>query len=182
PVARRVRRPAAVSLSEDRPSRRVAGGARPVRRTAGPGSGGAAARHRFRGIGPAQPLPADALQAGAGPRTRHRRGLRVLPRGVWAAGQRPDREKPVTSLHQFARDQGAVFQEIAPAGEPFAIAPPKIIGAGDDRPMEGVSRAIFVACLIDARVRARSGMIETEAVALLDYQGDELARDGARLD
>src|SRR5207237_797657 len=52
----------------------------------------------------------------------------------------------------------------------------------DDRPMEGVSRAIFVACLIDARVRARSGMIETEAVALLDYQGDELARDGGALD
>ena len=91
-------------------------------------------------------------------------------------------KKPVTSLHQFARDHGAVFQEIAPAGEPFAIAPPKIIGAGDDRPMEGVSRAIFVACLIDARVRARSGMIETEAVALLDYQGDELARDGGALD
>ena len=91
-------------------------------------------------------------------------------------------KKPVTSLHQFARDHGAVFQEIAPAGEPFAIAPPKIIGAGDDRPMEGVSRATFVACLIDARVRARSGMIETEAVALLDYQGDELARDGGALD
>ena len=91
-------------------------------------------------------------------------------------------KKPVTSLHQFARDHGAVFQEIAPAGEPFAIAPPKIIGAGDDRPMEGVSRAIFVACLIDARVRARSGMIETEAVALLDYQGDALARDGGALD
>jgi hypothetical protein len=90
--------------------------------------------------------------------------------------------KPVASLHQFARDHGAVFQEIAPAGEPFAIAPPKIIGASDDRPIEGVSRAIFVACLIDARVRAHSGLIEVEDKALLDFQGDELARDGAALE
>ena len=36
-------------------------------------------------------------------------------------------KKPVTSLHQFARDHGAVFQEIAPAGEPFVMPAPRII-------------------------------------------------------
>jgi hypothetical protein len=90
--------------------------------------------------------------------------------------------RPVISLYEFARDRGAAFHEIGPPGEPFVMPPPRVMGESNHRALEGVSRAIFVACLIDVRVRARSGFIEVEEVALLDYQGDELARIDDELD
>src|SRR5213078_4424065 len=88
----------------------------------------------------------------------------------------------MTSLYEFAKQRGAAFHEIAPAGEPFVVPAPRVIGEGNHRPLEGVSRAIFVACLIDARVRARSGFIDAGDAALLDYQVDELARIDDELD
>jgi capsular polysaccharide biosynthesis protein len=57
-----------------------------------------------------------------------------------------------------------------------------VIGEGNHHTLKGTSRAIFVACLTDARVRARSGFIEARDLALLDYQGDELARIDDELD
>jgi hypothetical protein len=90
--------------------------------------------------------------------------------------------KAVTSLYEFAKQRGAAFHEIAPAGEPFTIAPPRVIGEGNHRTLEGTSRAIFVACLTDVRVRARSGFIEAGDAALLDYQADELVRIDDELD
>jgi len=90
-------------------------------------------------------------------------------------------KKPVTSLYEFAREHGAAFYEIAPGGEPFAMPPPHVIGDGNHETLEGISRAVFTA-LIDARVRARSGFIEVEDKALLDYQGEELARIDDELD
>jgi len=90
--------------------------------------------------------------------------------------------KAVTSLYEFAKEHGAAFHMLDPGGEPFSMPPPRIIGEGNPRALEGVSRAIFVTCLIDAQVRARSGFIAAGDTALLDYQGDELARIDDELD
>jgi len=65
---------------------------------------------------------------------------------------------------------------LEPAGEPFSIPAPRVIGEGNHRALEGSGRSIFVACLADARVRGHSGFIEAGSAALLDYQGDELTR------
>jgi capsular polysaccharide biosynthesis protein len=90
--------------------------------------------------------------------------------------------KPLVSLYDFAKERAAVFHEIAPAGEPFQVPPPRIIGDGNHRVHEGATRSVFVTCLKDARVRARSGFIEVENVALLDFQGNEFARIDDELD
>jgi hypothetical protein len=74
------------------------------------------------------------------------------------------------------------YTEIDPGGAPFAITPPPVIGEGNHRTLEGVSRPIFLACLPDARVRGRSGCIELADTLLLDFQGDELARLDDRLE
>ena len=65
---------------------------------------------------------------------------------------------------------------MAPAGERFTMAPPRVIGEGNHRTLEGVGRSIFIACLADARVRGRSAFIEAGGAALLDYQDDEFTR------
>jgi predicted O-methyltransferase YrrM len=62
------------------------------------------------------------------------------------------------------------------------MPPPRVIGDGNHETLEGISRAVFTACLIDARVRARSGFIEVEDKALLDYQDEEFARIDDELD
>jgi capsular polysaccharide biosynthesis protein len=90
--------------------------------------------------------------------------------------------KRVTSLYEFAKEHGASFHEIAPAGMPFEVPPPRVIGEGNHRAHEGTTRANFVACLTNARVRARSGFIDAAGVALLDYQANELARIDDELD
>ncbi len=89
--------------------------------------------------------------------------------------------KQLASLREFASTGLCAFQEIARAGEPFVVQQPTVIGAGNHRAMEGRTRSMFVACLIDARVRSRSNIIEVDDVVLLDYQGDELARYDDRL-
>jgi hypothetical protein len=90
--------------------------------------------------------------------------------------------KAVTSLYEFAKEHGAAFHMLDPGGEPFVMPPPRVIGEGNHRALEGLSRAIFVTCLIDAQVRARSSFIAVGDKALLDYQGDELARIDDELD
>jgi capsular polysaccharide biosynthesis protein len=81
-----------------------------------------------------------------------------------------------------AHRQPGVFHEIAPAGEPFTIPPPRVIGDGNQHVLTGNSRSVFVACLNDARVRGRSALIDVDDVSLLDYQGNELTRLDDRLD
>jgi hypothetical protein len=94
---------------------------------------------------------------------------------------RPDqaeiRLKPIASLRDVARDSAlAAYHEVAPGDEPFTVQPPTVIGEGSMRPITGMTRTMFVACLVDAQVRAGSEFIQFGEHALLDYQGDELAR------
>jgi capsular polysaccharide biosynthesis protein len=102
------------------------------------------------------------------------------------AVNRPDHAevhlKRLESLREVAKRRGGAFRETAAAGAPFVVPPPKVIGEGNHRPLVSYTRSIFVACLTDARVRARSNFIEVDDVALLDYQGDELGRFDDQLD
>jgi glycosyltransferase involved in cell wall biosynthesis len=86
------------------------------------------------------------------------------------------RLKPVASLRSVAERRAGAFHETAPAGEPFVVAPPNVIGDGNHRTLRGAARSMFVGCLIDARVRGRSAFVEVDDMALLDFQGEELAR------
>jgi Glycosyltransferase 61 len=81
--------------------------------------------------------------------------------------------EPLASQRAFAAAHGEAFIETAAGGEPFTIEPPAVIGEGVRRPLQHVSRSLYVACLRDARVRGRSAVIEAGGVALLDYQGTE---------
>lgn len=82
-------------------------------------------------------------------------------------------EKPVCGLRSFAIGRATQYLEIDPGGAAFAVAPPKVIGAGDHRPLSGVSRSFFVACFADARVVSNSAVTEVDGIVLLDYQGSE---------
>ena len=84
--------------------------------------------------------------------------------------------RPLESHYAFSRARGDPFIEVSPAGEPFTIMPPAVIGAGDHRPLINTTRSFYVACLTDARVRGRSSVTEVAGTALADYQGVELER------
>lgn len=90
--------------------------------------------------------------------------------------------KRIGSLRRAVEARRGAFFEAAAAGEPFRIAGPNVFGEGNHHAIGGIARSIFVACLIDARVRGRSGVIETGETALLDYQEFESARTGDQLD
>lgn len=90
--------------------------------------------------------------------------------------------KPLHSMHKIAAERAVGYVEIEPGGEPFAIAPPVVMGEGNHCTLEGISRPIFLACLSDGRVRGRSAFIEITDAMLLDYQGDELTRLDDRLE
>lgn len=90
--------------------------------------------------------------------------------------------KRIGSLREAAEARRGAFYEAAAAGTPFRVAAPNVLGEGNHYAIDGIARSIFVACLIDARVRGRSGMIETGELALLDYQEFETARAGDQLD
>jgi capsular polysaccharide biosynthesis protein len=78
--------------------------------------------------------------------------------------------------HAYCKAHAQDFFEIAAAGEPFTIFPPRVIGAGNHRPLVNTTRALYVARLEDALVRGRSSITEMGDVALADYQGEELGR------
>jgi Glycosyl transferase family 2/Glycosyltransferase 61 len=92
------------------------------------------------------------------------------------------RWRQLASLREVAQTQPGAFYEIAAAGLPFVAPPPKVFGAGDRRPLAGITRSTFVACLTDAWVRGRSAFITADDHAVLDLQGGELASFGDRLD
>jgi Glycosyltransferase 61 len=80
-------------------------------------------------------------------------------------------------LRDFALRAGQSFAELHPAGQPFVVRPPTVIGPADDRPESGIARSFFVACLNGVRVSSRSAfLISHDGIALLDFQGDELVR------
>jgi Glycosyltransferase 61 len=89
--------------------------------------------------------------------------------------------KPLRTLRDFAFEQADAFREVAPAGERFVIVPPRVIGESDRRPIGGISSSFFVACLNDARVRGRSGLVEAGGAALLDCADIELMQTDRRL-
>ena len=78
--------------------------------------------------------------------------------------------------------QGPGAYRLLAEGAPFSVPEPRVIGAGNQRPMHGHARAMFVACLIDARVRARSNFIEVGDLAVIDREPEELARFADRID
>lgn len=92
------------------------------------------------------------------------------------------RWKRLAGLGEISRRGQGAFCETAPGGEPFLVPPPTVIGEGDQRPLAAATRSMFVACLVGARVRARSNLIEVDDLALLDYEGDELSRFDDQLD
>ena len=51
-----------------------------------------------------------------------------------------------------------------------------MIGEGNHRPLKNVTRSFYVSCIADAVVHGRSSVVEVGDAALVDYQGDELAR------
>jgi capsular polysaccharide biosynthesis protein len=81
---------------------------------------------------------------------------------------------PVRSLFDVASAHAITFRETAPAGLRFTAQPPRVIGVGDQRPLECVTRSLYVACLPDAYVHGRSALIEFRGSAVLDFQGGEL--------
>lgn len=92
------------------------------------------------------------------------------------------RLKPIRSLRSIADEGGGAFYEVAPAGARFGFAAPVIVGEGDQHAVEGVARAIFVGCVIDAQLHSRSALIETRHATLLDFQAFETAWSRDQLD
>jgi capsular polysaccharide biosynthesis protein len=91
------------------------------------------------------------------------------------------RRLPLAPLRHVAERLRAAFVETAP-GEAFVIPPPVVVGDGAVGPLTAHARSSFVACLVDACVRAGSSVIEAGGYAVLDYEGDELARIDDRID
>jgi hypothetical protein len=84
--------------------------------------------------------------------------------------------RKIESHYSYSVAHSVEFHEIFPAGEPITIMPPKVIGKGNHRPLNGTTRSFYVTCLEDARVRGRSAVTEVSELALADFQGQELAR------
>jgi hypothetical protein len=80
------------------------------------------------------------------------------------------------SHFSYCKTHAQEFHEIAPAGEPFTIMPPIVIGQGNQRPLTNTTRSLYIACLRDALVRGRSSITEVGDAALADHQGEELDR------
>jgi glycosyl transferase family 61 len=90
--------------------------------------------------------------------------------------------QPIKSLRQFAVARAEAFIELAPAGEPFAVPPPKLIGEGNHRTLHAATRSIFLTCLSNARIRSRSAFVRMDDAALVEYQDTELTRIDEQLD
>jgi capsular polysaccharide biosynthesis protein len=90
--------------------------------------------------------------------------------------------RPIESLRRAASAQAESFVELAPAGEAFAVLPPRVVGEGNHRTLYGVARSVFVTCLTDAYVRGRSSFAYQKDKALLEYQQHELSRIDDQLD
>ncbi len=80
---------------------------------------------------------------------------------------------PVKGLLEVAREQAEqLARDDAETELPFtAPMPPRVIGDGDLRPLECVTRSLYVACLPDASVHGRSALVEFRDSVLLDFEG-----------
>jgi hypothetical protein len=77
-------------------------------------------------------------------------------------------------LREFAARHGQTFAEIYAGGERFGVAPPRVVGPGNHRPLEATARSFFLACLHEARISSGSAVVEVDGHAVYDVQGDEL--------
>jgi Glycosyltransferase 61 len=84
------------------------------------------------------------------------------------------RRRRLASLKTFAARRGGAFHQSAQS-QPFVVPPPVVVGEGAVGPLAGRARSAFVACLIDARVRVGSALIEAGDCALFDYEPEEQA-------
>ena len=84
--------------------------------------------------------------------------------------------RPLESHYAYAKERSVAFREMFAPGKRFAILPPRVIGAGDHRPLRGTTRSFYLSCLEDVIVRGRSSIVEADRSVLADFQGDELAR------
>ena len=95
------------------------------------------------------------------------RGLLQLPSNSTAE------HLPIKSSFDAASEHARTFRETAPSGAAFVAEPPRVVGAGDPRPLHCVTRSLYVACLPEAVVHGRSAVIKFRDTALLDFQGRE---------
>lgn len=89
---------------------------------------------------------------------------------------------PLRSLHAVASARASSFREMAPAGEPFVLPAPKVLGAGNHRPLIGETRSLYLAAFDDVRARGRSAFVDCGDCVALDFEGRELARIDDQLD
>lgn len=82
----------------------------------------------------------------------------------------------LTGQHPYVKAQAGTFVETVPAGEPFTILPPPVLGAGNHRPLQNVTRSFYVASVENIGLSGRSSVLHVEGLALADFQNDELAR------
>jgi len=80
---------------------------------------------------------------------------------------------PLSGERTFAATHGALFSETAVAGEPFMHLPPHVTGDGNHRPLHGITRSQYLACISNAQIRGRSAAIVSAGSLLLDIQDDE---------
>ncbi len=81
----------------------------------------------------------------------------------------------ISSVTEYARERAVEFTEIYPAGEPFTVPFPKIVGVSEARILKGSSRSFYVACLENAEVWAGSTFVRAGGRMMLDYEGGEFA-------
>jgi hypothetical protein len=82
-------------------------------------------------------------------------------------------EKAVGSLHETAVAIARDYRELDEGGQRFTVLPPRVVGEGNQRPLEGTSRTIYLACFDHAMIRSRSSLVELEALVLHDCEGAE---------
>ncbi len=98
-----------------------------------------------------------------------------------AVGRPDDAEvysRPLVGMREIARAApSSTYYETSPGGRPFTAALPRIVGNGGELgPRNGTSRSIFIARFDDVRVRAGSGIIEYNRLALVDLEPQEFTQ------
>lgn len=85
------------------------------------------------------------------------------------------RRLPISSLHEFARDNALRYDEIS-AARPIRMPAVPVFGDDSNQGYDATTRAVFSCVLADAVVSSKSNVILVDDRALIDYQGDELQR------
>lgn len=81
--------------------------------------------------------------------------------------------RTLTAQLEAARQDGAPFRLVTPAGMPFQIPAAEVIGPGEILPITGKGRSLYLACLAKAKLRGASSLVVHGEAALLDAEGAE---------